>query len=227
LATGLASPAPSGDAPLVVGIRDASHILAFAQGVGAILAPDKLSALDAGKTLLRLIGGVDLDEDLFRQFPGTTTVLSDLRTFSVRADARDPGALSKALDRIKPLTGRLLDGIGLSGAGVDEHNGIYSVRRGGRTIARYAAVGKALVVTTDPRVKLAAIAAARPSNTTPERRGALTLRLKGQAIQDVLVRLLKLPPIAKLALAPLQGATGAVRAERNRIEGTIDVTISG
>jgi hypothetical protein len=228
LATGLQSPNPAGEAPLVAGIRDASHLLAFAERAGPVLAPDKLGGLGAGKVFLRLLG-VDLDQDVVGQFPATTTVLSDLRHFTVRADVRDPAGLQHALDRVKPLTARLLAGAGLSGVDIDEQaGGVYRVRRAGRTIARYAVVGRVFLVTTDPAANLARIAAARPAGaTTTERRGALTIRLQGSALQDLVVRLLRLPPIAKLALAQLGGATAAVRAELDRVEGAIDVLISG
>jgi hypothetical protein len=229
LATGPASPAPAGSAPLVAGLRNAAHTLAFAEQVGRALKPDAFQGLDAAKPLLRLLTGVDLDDDVIGQFTGTTTLLSDLRHFSLRADARDAGKLASALHDLESLVPRLLSAVGLPDASVDgQGKDVWVVRRAGKALARYGVVRGAFVVTTDPAANLATIAAARPAPGGSRRaQGALTARLTGPALQGALIRLLGLPPIARLALTRLGDGTASVRAERDHVEAAADLRISG
>jgi hypothetical protein len=228
LPLGAAAPSPTGDAPIVVGVRDLAHVIEFAQQVASAVAPGQLQRFATAKTVIKFARGIDLDEDVFGQFTGTTTIRSDLRSVSIRARLRDPKAMRKTLDSLRILMPSFLHGAGIRGASVDETSGgRFVVERDGEEIAAYGLDGDALVVTTDRTEEIAAPGATKPSPGVPKGPGALVGRVSPKALQDLVIRVLGLPPVARVALGALGDATFAIRAERQHIEGRADLKISG
>lgn len=226
LATGPEPPAPVGDAPLVVGIRDPAQVIAFAQQAAEAIAPGKLRALSVAKTVIEGTRGIDLDEDVVAQLTGTTTVRSDLRRVSVRAQVRDPRAMATTLDRLLPLMPSLLHGLGIRDASVSKRSGRYVIERDGEQLAVYVLDRDALVVTTDRTEEVGGPGSPRPSPRVPKGPGALVARLDAAGLQTLVIRLLGLPPAARFALGALGDVTLAVRMEHDRLEGRAAVQVS-
>jgi len=74
IATGTGGPAPAGSAPLVVALRNAAHIIAFAERAAEHVVPKQFAAFRTAEATIRAATGVDLDGQVVQQLTRTTTI---------------------------------------------------------------------------------------------------------------------------------------------------------
>jgi hypothetical protein len=203
IATGAQPPRARGSAPLVVGLRDPSHTLAFARAAGLFSELDLLDQLPGF-----------LKPDLNDLGPnGTITSASlDLAHLTARSEPSDPGDWASKLSRIDTLAG--LAGKALLGnLAVDKQDGVYTLTQDGQLIARAGVYGRALVLSNDPAANLAAAAAAPASPLPPGAAGALTARLRSSLLAIQIPELIRarVGDLTAWARAELTGVTGELR----------------
>jgi hypothetical protein len=203
IATGAQPPQARGSAPLVVGLRDPAHTLAFARQAGLLQALDLLDQLPGF-----------LKPDLNDLGPnGTVTSASvDLTRITARFEPPDPGDWETKLGRIDTLAGLAGKAV-LGDLSIDHRDGAYTITQGGKLVARAGVYGRALVLSNDPAADLRAAAAAPATLTPPGAAGALTARLRSSVLATQIPELIRArigDPTA-WARAELTGVTGELR----------------
>src|SRR4051812_10058620 len=155
-ATGRQIPQIRGRAPLLIGVRDLSRMIAFLRRVD----PDRLGGLDTLQTSLPgflrvnvngLLGGLTND--------GTISSADLLAHFVARTEPQDPGAWRRPLDRLSTLSD-VLKSVGVGNMQLDERGGEYRLTIDGDLAARVALFGRTLVISDDPGASLRAAARA-------------------------------------------------------------------
>jgi hypothetical protein len=203
IATGAQPPRARGSAPLVVGLRDPAHTLAFARQAGL------LSELD----LLDQLPGF-LKPNLNDLGPnGTVTSTSlDLAHLTARTEPPDPGDWETKLGRIDTLAGLAGKAV-LGDLRIDHRDGAYALTEGGELVARAGVYGRALVLSNDPDADLRAAAAAPAAPTPPGAAGALTARLRSSVLATQIPELIRarVGDLTAWARAELTGVTGELR----------------
>jgi hypothetical protein len=203
IATGAQPPQARGSAPLVVGLRDPAHTLAFARQAGL------LSELD----LLDQLPGF-LKPNLNDLGPnGTVTSTSlDLAHLTARTEPPDPGDWETKLGRIDTLAGLAGKAV-LGDLRIDHRDGAYALTEGGELVARAGVYGRALVLSNDPDADLRAAAAAPAAPTPPGAAGALTARLRSSVLATQIPELIRarVGDLTAWARAELTGVTGELR----------------
>jgi hypothetical protein len=203
IATGAQPPQARGSAPLVVGLRDPAHTLAFARQAGL------LSELD----LLDQLPGF-LKPNLNDLGPnGTVTSTSlDLAHLTARTEPPDPGDWETKLGRIDTLAGLAGKAV-LGDLRIDHRDGAYTLTQGGELVARAGVYGRALVLSNDPDANLRAAAAAPAAPTPPSAAGALTARLRSSVLATQIPELIRarVGDLTAWARAELTGVTGELR----------------
>jgi hypothetical protein len=188
-----------------VGIRDLRHTIRVALSTLKASDPGTYRRYDLARRAFKLLRRGDIDRDVIDQLSGTATLWSaDLATYTVTAPVADPERMSKALNGLKPIMGRLLAAAGLEGA-------------------RYGVVGHTLVVTTTP-LPLDRLAAGSPWRID-SLTGALTGIVHGAALRQVLIERLGLPSIASFALGPLGDATFSAQTSATGADASGDLPI--
>jgi hypothetical protein len=203
IATGAQPPRARGRAPLVVGLRDPAHTLAFARAAGLLSALDLFDQLPG---FLR----PDLG-DLGPNGTATTTRL-DLAHLTARTEPPDPGDWESKLARIDTLAGLAGKAV-LGGLGIEHRDGAYALTDGGELIARAGVYGRALVLSNDPAAKLRAAAAAPATRLPPGAAGALTARLRSSVLATQIPELIRarIGDLTAWARAELTGVTGELQ----------------
>jgi hypothetical protein len=203
LATGPQPPQARGSAPLVAGLRDPAHTLAFARQAGLLQELDLLDQLPGF-----------LKPDLNNLGPnGTVTSASlDLNHLTARFEPPDPGDWSTKLDRIDTLAGLAGKSL-LNGLSIEKKDGAYTITQNGQLVARAGIYGKALVLSNDPTADLRAAAAAPAAPTPPGAAGALTARLRSSVLATQIPELVRarVGDLTAWARAELTGVTGELR----------------
>jgi hypothetical protein len=203
LATGPQPPQARGSAPLVAGLRDPAHTLAFARQAGLLQELDLLDQLPGF-----------LKPDLTNLGPnGTVTSTSlDLDHLTARFEPPDPGDWATKLGRIDALAGLAGKAV-LGGLSIDHRDGAYTLTNDGELVARAGVYGKALVLSNDPSADLRAAAAAPAAPTPPGAAGALTARLRSSVLATQIPELVRarVGDLTAWARAELTGVTGELR----------------
>jgi hypothetical protein len=203
IATGAAPPTARGSGPVVAGVRDPAHTLAFLRA--AKLLPE-LSLVDDLPGFLKPDLG-DLGPN------GTlTSPALDFKRITVRAEPKDPGDWSSKLGRLDALAG-VARRTGIADVDVDHRDGIYTITQNGKLAVRVAVYGRVLVLSNDPTADLRAAADARAVPTPDGAAGALTVRLRAGTVIAGLPALLssRLGDLTGWARAELNGVTGELR----------------
>jgi hypothetical protein len=176
-----------------------------------------LDTLDRIKGPLRTFGRIDADAALIDQLTGTTSITAEDRGVGFRAELRDGGPLRTALKRIAAIPDVAISLAHITDLDLDKAGAeAFEVRRNGTTFLRLAVLGNTLAVTTDLNGSLGAIAARRPERV--DRPGALAFHAEGTAIQDLIVRRLGLPGLARLVLGGIGDLDGSARAELSGVD---------
>jgi hypothetical protein len=203
IATGAQPPTARGNAPVVVGLRDPAHTLAFARSAGLL---SELGLLDQLPGFLK--------PDLNDLGPnGTITSTSfDLARLTARTEPPDPGDWETKLGRIDTLAG-LAGRAVLGDLHIDESNGAYTLTQGGKLVARAGVYGRALVLSNDPAANLRAAAIAPAAPPPPGAAGALTARLRSSLLAIQIPELVRarVGDVTAWARAELTGVTGELR----------------
>ena len=203
LATGPQAPQARGSAPLVAGLRDPGHTLAFARQAGLLQELDLLDQLPGF-----------LKPDLTNLGPnGTVTSTSlDLNHLTARFEPPDPGDWATKLGRIDTLAG-LAGGLVPGDLKIDHRDGAYTLTSNGDLVARAGVYGRALVLSNDPTADLRAAAAAPAAPTPPGAAGALTARLRSSVLATQIPELVRarIGDLTAWARAELTGVTGELR----------------
>jgi hypothetical protein len=203
IATGAQPPQARGSAPLVVGLRDPAHTLAFARQAGLL---SELDLLDQLPGFLK----PNLD-DLGPN--GTVTSTSvDLAHLTARTEPPDPGDWETKLGRIDTLAG-LAGSAVLGDLRIDHRDGAYTLTQGGELVARAGVYGRALVLSNDPDANLRAAAVAPAAPTPPRAAGALTARLGSSVLATQIPELIRarVGDLTAWTRAELTGVTGELR----------------
>jgi hypothetical protein len=203
LATGPQPPQARGSAPLVAGLRDPAHTLAFARRAGLL---QELDLLD------QLPGFLEPDlTDLGPNGTVTSTAL-DLKHLTARFEPPDPGDWETKLARIDTLAG-LAGNLVPGGLKIDHRDGVYTLTSDGKLVARAGLFGRALVLSNDPSANLRAAAAATAAPTPPGAAGALTARLRSSVLATQIPELIRarLGDLTAWARTELTGVTGELR----------------
>lgn len=210
IATGAAAPQARGAAPLVVAVRSPAQTLAFARAAGL---------LQPLRTLDRLPGF--LRPDLGDLGPNGTITSTDLRHVTARTEPPSAGDWSTKLGRLDTLSS-IAGGAGLTDIRIDRRDGVYAISQKGALVVRAGTFGRALVLSNDPRTDLGGAAAAPTSPAPPGAAGALTARLRSDAVRALLGPRLGLPD---LILGRLGDLTGWARAELAGVTGELRLAI--
>jgi hypothetical protein len=203
IATGAQPPRARGRAPLVVGLRDPAHTLAFARAAGLF---SELALFDQLPGFLRPDLG-DLGPN------GTVTSMRlDLAHLTARTEPPDPGDWGSKLARIDTLAGLAGKAV-LGDLSIDHRDGAYALTQGGELIARAGVYGRALVLSNDPAANLRAAAAAPTTPLPPGAAGALTARLRSSVLATQIPELIRarVGDLTAWARAELTGVTGELR----------------
>ena len=203
LATGPQPPLARGSAPLVVGLRDPAHTLAFARQAGLL---QQLDLLD------RLPGFLKPDLNNLGPNGTVTSTTLDLDHLTARFEPPDPGDWATKLGRIDTLAG-LAGGLVPGDLKIDHRDGAYTLTSNGDLVARAGVYGRALVLSNDPTADLRAAAAAPAAPTPPGAAGALTARLRSSVLATQIPELIRarVGDLTAWARAELTGVTGELR----------------
>jgi hypothetical protein len=203
LATGPQPPQARGSAPLVVGLRDPAHTLAFARQAGLL---QQLDLLD------RLPGFLKPDVTELGPNGTVTSPGLDLDHLTARFEPPDPGDWSTKLGRIDTLAG-LAGDLVPGNLKIDHRDGAYTLTSNGDLVARAGVYGRALVLSNDPSANLRAAAAAPAAPTPPGAAGALTARLRSSVLATQIPELVgaRVGDLTAWARAELTGVTGELR----------------
>jgi hypothetical protein len=205
-----------------VGLRDVSHLLEFAQRAAQTVSPSQFSDFERAKATIGAASGVDLDKEVLGQFASDATfTLADGSHVALRATARDPGRLRRALERLRGFAGRGLQGAGVSGAKVRAAgDGMWTVEQGGVTVGAYGVIGSEFVagdVDADTLRRLAATSTA----AVPDAKGAVSMRVPAPFIRSFVQAQTGLPSaIAQAVLARLGDARAWISSSRDGLDFT-------
>jgi hypothetical protein len=231
LASGAEAPRPApGARGIDVAIRDpAQTIRVLGQARDGLDLPfldgvkSAFSTLDSVKGPLKTFGRIDVD-DIINQLTGTLTVTPERAdTIAVRAEMRTGDDLRAALNRLAAVPDFALDLAGVD-LNVARDGDAYTITDKGKATMKLAVLDTTLVVTNDLTASLRGIAARKPRPPKDPQGGALSFHLGGQALQDELIRRLKLPELARLVLGGFGDVDGAARAERGGVD--LDATLA-
>jgi hypothetical protein len=222
LATGAKPPQMRGDAPLLIGVRDLSRLLAFLRKAD----PGRFAAIDRLQSGLPAFIRLDVNGLVGRLTNDATISSADLLShFVIRTDPRDAGAFRTPLQRLSTLSA-VLRRFGVNNIQlVDEPGDAYRLIVDGKLVARAAVLGPTLVATNDPRGGLRAAATAPAQPTPPGAAGALTVRLRDSAVREFLTSTFGLPAEANVILDRVGDITGWARAERDALSGELDLAL--
>jgi hypothetical protein len=204
VATGSPPPQARGSAPLVVGLRDPAHTLAFARSAGLL---SELDLLD------QLPGFLKPNLDDLGPNGTITSPSTDLQGhLTARFEPADPSDWATKLGRIDTLAGLAGKAV-LGGLSIDHRDGAYTLTQNGKLVARAGVYGKALVLSNDPSANLRAAAAAPAAPTPPGAAGALTARLRSSVLATQIPELVRarVGDLTAWARAELTGVTGELR----------------
>ena len=227
LATGAAAPRVQGNGDVLVGIRDLSHIIAFAQRAAQAVSPASFARFTADKARIRDRIGVDLDRDVVGQLTGSATVTTDLHSFGLVADLRDAKAMAATLRKLTPVMPAFLEGAGIPGARVRFlGDDTWEVSRDGQSLFTYAVAAAKLVAGNMSGGDLQALARA-PATSIPGAHGAVALKVSGESLRRLVGQRLGLGALGGLALGALGDITGWVQASTDGLRGEFKLAING
>lgn len=218
VALGPKPPQPAGDGPITVALRHPKPALR------ALLRDERIKQFDGVRTALRRYLRADLDELVLDRLTGTATVTVNDRFTTVRAPLTDGDGLRRALDRAAKVPGVVLDLAGVGQYDLAEADGRFVFTRDELPLFALGVEGDVLVVSTNPRVDPAGVAARKPRTV------ATTGALHATVSRDELVRRIlerfALPPIAAIGLEPLGALTATAHAERSRVTATATLPVA-
>jgi hypothetical protein len=203
IATGAQPPQARGSAPLVVGLRDPAHTLAFARQAGLL---SELDLLD------QLPGFLKPNLDDLGPNATVTSTSVDLAHLTARTEPPDPGDWETKLGRIDTLAGLAGKAV-LGDLRIDHRGGAYTLTQGGELVARAGVYGRVLVLSNDPGANLRAAAVAPAAPTPPGAAGALTARLRSSVLATQIPELIRarVGDLTAWARAELTGVTGELQ----------------
>jgi hypothetical protein len=218
LAPGPASPRPApGEDGLAVGVRDLSHTLAVLER--ALADDERFKTFDEVRDALRRFARIDLDAIALQQLKGTTTISGDGETLTFRGELRDGKPLRDVLPRLAGVSGLAFEAAGPGEYELDSGaSDTYVLSRDGEPVVAFGVVGDVLVVSTDPSVDIAGVAARKPG-AAPAKPGALAGRLEGEALRTTIVSRLHLPSAASIVLGPLEDLVFRLQADVDGLDG--------
>jgi hypothetical protein len=219
-ATGPQAPQIRGRAPLLLGVRDLSRLIAFLRKAD----PGRLGGLDTFQNGLPSFLRVDVNGLLNGlRNEGTISSADGLAHFAARTDPPDPSDWAQPLQRLSTLSSVLqrlgIDNIKLS----DEGANAYRLDVDQKLVARVGVFGRTLVFTDDTKTNLRATATAPPAPTPPGARGGLTLRMRASEGRRLLSDLFGLPSGASAILDRLGDLTGWARAATDGVRGELQL----
>jgi antitoxin (DNA-binding transcriptional repressor) of toxin-antitoxin stability system len=229
LASGAAAPQPApGARPIDVALRNPAQAFAFFDNnKNALDVPfvasltSALKTLDSVKGPLKTFGRIDVD-DIINGLTGTATLTPEAPgKLALRAELTTGGQLKTALNRLAAVPDFALDVANVK-LNVKREGEAYVITDQGKAIAKLAVLGNVLALTNDQAASLRAIAARRSQSA--KTRGALSFHLGGKALQDELIRRLRLPALSRLVLGGFGDLDGALRVERGGAD--LDATLS-
>ena len=205
IATGPQPPQARGSAPLVVGLRDPAHTLAFAAPAGLLPAARRCSTSCPASCKPDLN---DLGPERHGDEHDASTSTTSPRASSPPTPATGRPS-SDGIDTLAGLAGEPVPG----GLEIDQRDGAYTITQNGKLVARAGVYGRALVLSNDPTADLRAAAAAPAAPTPPGAAGALTARLRSSVLATQIPELIRarVGDLTAWARAELTGVTGELR----------------
>ncbi|MCW2998364.1 MAG: hypothetical protein JWN65_1913 [Solirubrobacterales bacterium] len=237
IAAGAQAPEATGDAPIVVGVRNVDQTAGFLVRTAQLVAPERLKTYTTVRDLLRRFAQVDVEADIL----GTLTKRATLTVpatggVTLAAQTSDEGRLRDALARLARI-GRLAGiagsfGIGLDMNGIairDEGDDRYTVLKDDEPVAVIAVRNGIFVASSDPLTDVDAVVDALDATGEPTgpSSGAVIATLAPTVLADLLVDRFGLPDIGRVALDPLGDATATARAELGYLLVGLDVQVKG
>ena len=221
IATGDDSPGVSGKpGELVFGLRGLNQVAIFAQSAAQTISPGSFGDFERAKAQIGAQLGIDVDKDVIDQFSGDTTVAVSLDGgYALRAEPKDPAALSRTLAKLAHVLPSFAGGAGLHGARLIKVGGLYKLSGAGEKTIYFGVVGKVFALATDP-ARLAELAAATPTQV-PGAKGAFVTSSDAGAIVGKLV--------AGIAGGGLSGQLGGalVSGPLGNLDGWVNAGTSG
>jgi hypothetical protein len=106
------------------GIRDAAHMIAFAEATAQALNPSGFGEYEQAKQTLDARLDISIDDDLFGQLTGDMSASVALDgSFGVRAEVEDPARLERTLAKIADVLPRFAEGAGLGRVMIQKPSG--------------------------------------------------------------------------------------------------------
>lgn len=222
LATGENAPRLADTGQFAVGLRDLAHVFTFALRAAGAVDPEGTTRFRASLQALKGFADVDVERDLVGQLRSDATFTTDLlRAYALRATAKDPAALTRALTRLERVMPSALEGAGISGARVSRvAAGLWTVSQAGSVVGAYGVLDDQFVAGTGTPDALRALAA-RPAGVPEGARGAMTLRVPGSVTGGLVAAQLRLSGgLAAVALGRLGDLTGGVTFSPEGVRGS-------
>ena len=225
IAAGAASPSIVDRArDIVVGIRDPTQIVDFAEAAGQAIDPRAFGEYDRAKRTIEKQLKVDIENDLLDQLEGDLSIaLAVNGKFGARTQVKDPKAFDKTLARL----GTVLPEVVESATG--ESVGYAKPKRGGDFYGLATASGDSFVYGVIDGVfvlandaKVAGQLASEDTTAVPGAEGAVVLNADAaQLVQQLLGQLGEGLGLAGAAITgPLGDLNGSLRAETDGISGS-------
>lgn len=229
LASGEPAPPVAGnDNEFLLGIRDPSQIVEFAQRTAQVVDPSGYRDFEVAKRTIGSKLGVDLDRDLIGQLSGNAQVaIAADGTFAVRADLQDPAAFEATLKKTVEVLPSALEGAGLGKVTIAAPKGgeqFYAVAFESGKTAVYGVVNDKFVLSNKP--ERAAAMAGAATKTVPGGKGAMVffadarelvgaaLAMQGEGAQ-----------LGSLFTGALRDLTGSVQADTTGVRGFFKIGI--
>lgn len=229
-------PLPSGDEPakviqrpgeIGVGLRNPSHLIAFAENALQAVDPKTSGEFQQGKAAIAAKLGLDIDKDVVAQLTGNLSVSFNLSgDFAARAEVKDPAAFAKTVDKIAKALPQLGSTLGIQS--VRPSGDLYSVQLSNGSDFVFGMAGDALVVGSDA-ARAHSIAQAKPESVEGAK-GSLVVRADAEGLARQLLTKIApkfgIPqPVVPVFAKPFNEVRGWVTTEPGGLKGKLSVTL--
>lgn len=225
LAPGPAAPGVAAGAPVRAGIRDFAHLVTWTERTQSLTGAPSAVRFETKKAEIRKATGVDLDRDVVAQLSGDASVDVDGPKRLVRAEVRDPAAMTATLRRLTPKLGRFLTGQGAGATARPAPGGFHLVEKDGTTLGAYGLVGRELVAGNGSVDELRALAA-QPKSPVPGARGAVAFTVDKDLIRRAIAARANVGPLeAPLVLGPVGDIRGWLMGDPAGLRGQFSLDV--